>query len=233
MHRGMSDLSENIARVEDRIQKACKASGRLREAVTLVGVSKKHPVERLREAYDAGLRIFGENRVQEAMVKIPELPSAIEWHLIGHLQTNKVKAVIHSEFALIHSVDSGRLLLALEAEAAARGRVQSVLLQVNVSGEASKFGLAPEGLMPLLEAANGCHHLAVEGLMTMPPFTEDPENAAPHFARLRELRDRAAAESGYGLPVLSMGMSHDLEVAVREGATHVRVGTDLFGQRTS
>jgi len=227
----MSDLIENIAEVEARIQSACALCGRARDEVTLVAVSKKHPAERLREAYDTGLRIFGENRVQEAMAKMPELPASIEWHLIGHLQTNKVKPVIHCEFGLIHSVDSERLLVALEKEAGEQGRIQAVLLQVNVSGEASKFGLAPEALLPLLEKATQCHHLDIQGLMTMPPFTEDPEKAAPHFARLRGLRDQAAAASGFPLPFLSMGMSHDLQVAIREGATHVRVGTDLFGAR--
>ncbi len=227
----MSDLIENIAEVEARIQSACALCGRARDEVTLVAVSKKHPAERLREAYDAGLRIFGENRVQEAMAKMPELPASIEWHLIGHLQTNKVKPVIHCEFGLIHSVDSERLLVALEKEAGEQGRIQAVLLQVNVSGEASKFGLEADALLPLLEKATQCHHLDIQGLMTMPPFTEDPEKAAPHFARLRGLRDRAAAASGFPLPFLSMGMSHDLQVAIREGATHVRVGTDLFGAR--
>jgi pyridoxal phosphate enzyme (YggS family) len=227
----MSDLLENIAEVEARIQSACTLTGRPREEVTLVAVSKKHPVERLREAYEGGLSIFGENRVQEAMVKMPELPSSIEWHLIGHLQTNKVRQVIHSEFELIHSVDSERLLLALDKEAEAQGRVQKILLQVNVSGEASKFGLPPDQLIPLLETANGCHHVEIQGLMTMPPFTEDPEKAAPHFAALRELRDEAEQASGYVLSVLSMGMSHDMHVAIREGATHVRIGTDLFGAR--
>ena len=227
----MSDLFENLAEVESRIEKACLASGRDRQEVTLVGVSKKHPVERLREAFDAGLRIFGENRVQEAMVKMPELPSSIEWHLIGHLQTNKVRQVIHAEFELIHSVDSERLLLALDQEASAQGRVQPLLLQVNVSGEASKFGLPPDQLIPLLEQANSCHHVDIQGLMTMPPFTEDPENAAPHFAALRDLRNQAEKASGFLLPVLSMGMSHDMHVAIREGATHVRIGTDLFGIR--
>lgn len=227
----MSEIEQNIDRVEARIAEACARAGRDRGAVELVAVSKKHPAERIREAFDAGLRVFGENRVQEALAKMPELPGSIDWHLIGHLQTNKVKHAVQAEFALIHSVDSERLLVALEEAAAERGRVQAVLLQVNVSGEASKFGLAPEGLLPLLEVASGCHHLEVRGLMTMPPFTEDPEKAAPHFARLRGLRDEAAAASGFGLEVLSMGMSHDLEVAVREGATHVRVGTDVFGAR--
>ncbi len=227
----MQDISTNIAAVESRIQAACDAAGRKRDEVTLVAVSKKKPVDLLRSAHEAGLTIFGENRVQEALVKIPELPNGISWHLIGHLQTNKVKQVIHCEFELIHSVDSERLLLALEKAAEEQGRTQPILLQVNVSGEASKFGLPPSELLPLLETASRCPHLEVEGLMTIPPFTEDPEKAAPHFARLRELRDEAAEASGFPLETLSMGMSHDLEIAIREGATFVRVGTDLFGAR--
>jgi pyridoxal phosphate enzyme (YggS family) len=226
-----NDLNANIERVEERLAAACAACGRERGDITLVAVSKKQSADRVREAVEGGLTVFGENRVQEAMAKMPELPGSLRWHLIGHLQTNKVRAAVHAEFELIHSVDSERLLLALEEAAAAAGRNQPLLLQVNVSGESSKFGLAPEGLMPLLDCASRCPHLELRGLMTIPPFTEDPENAAPHFARLRDLRDRAAASSGFPLAELSMGMSHDLEVAVREGATLVRIGTDLFGAR--
>lgn len=228
----METIADNIARVEARIQSACDACGRHRDSVRLVAVSKNHPAERIREAVDAGLTVFGENRVQEAMGKIPELPGFLDWHLIGHLQTNKVKHAVHCEFALIHSVDSERLLRALESAAEEQGRRQPILLQVNVSGEGSKFGIPPEELEALLEAANACHHLEIQGLMTIPPVAEDPEKAAPHFARLRELRDRMALSSGYALEELSMGMSHDLEIAIREGATMVRVGTDLFGART-
>ncbi len=227
----MCGISENIEKVELRIRNACDACGRRREEVQLVAVSKNHPVERIREAFAAGLTVFGENRVQEAMGKAPELPGSLEWHLIGHLQSNKVKHAIHCEFALIHSVDSERLLLALEAAAAEQGRRQPVLLQVNVSGEGSKFGMSPEELPLLLERANGCHHLEVRGLMTIPPVAEDPEKTAPHFARLRELGGAAERESGHKLRELSMGMSHDLEIAIREGATFVRVGTDIFGGR--
>ncbi|MCC5849566.1 MAG: YggS family pyridoxal phosphate-dependent enzyme [Verrucomicrobia bacterium] len=227
----MQNLIQNIYAVESRIQAACDAAHRKRDEVTLVAVSKKKPADLIRAAYEAGLSVFGENRVQEAMVKIPELPNGISWHLIGHLQTNKVKQVIHCEFSLIHSVDSERLLLALENAAEEQGRTQPILLQVNVSGEASKFGLPPQELLPLLETAAGCTHLEVQGLMTIPPLTEDPEKAAPHFARLRTLRDEAAQASGFPLETLSMGMSHDLEVAIREGATFVRVGTDIFGAR--
>lgn len=227
----MEKIQENIDQVEARIAAACEAAGRSRDEVTLVAVSKKQPVTAIRVAADFGLTVFGENRVQEAMVKMPELPGGLTWHLIGHLQTNKVRHVIHAEFALIHSVDSERLLLALEQEAETQGKTQPILLQVNVSGEGSKFGVAPGALPGLLEVAAGCTHLEVEGLMTMPPFTEDPEKAGPHFARLRTLRDEVAVSSGFPLQVLSMGMSHDLEIAIREGATMVRVGTDLFGTR--
>jgi len=227
----MSELAENVEIVENRIRKACEACGRKRGEVRLVAVSKNHPVERIREAVAAGLTVFGENRVQEAMGKMPELPGSLDWHLIGHLQSNKVKHALHCEFDLIHSVDSERLMLALEEAAAERGRRQPVLIQVNVSGEGSKHGVPPDGLLSLLETANRCHHLEIQGLMTIPPVAEDAEKTAPHFARLRELRDLAAAESGYLLPELSMGMSHDLEIAIREGATFVRVGTDLFGRR--
>jgi len=224
-------LADNFAAVEARIASACAAAGRPRHEVTLIAVSKKQTAEAIRTLAEAGQSRFGENRVQEAMSKMPELPGSLQWDLIGHLQTNKVKHAIFCEFGLIHSVDSERLLHALEAAAAEHGRRQPILLQVNVSGESSKFGLPPDQLLPLLETANSCHHLEICGLMTLPPFTEDPENAAPHFARLRGLRDRAERETGHRLPELSMGMSHDLEIAIREGATLVRVGTDLFGAR--
>jgi pyridoxal phosphate enzyme (YggS family) len=228
----MNRIDENLQRVEERIQRACAASGRGRESVTLVAVSKTQPVERIREAVAAGLTLFGENKVQEALAKIPELSSALHWHLIGHLQTNKVKHALHCRFELIHGVDSLRLLDALDAAAAEAGLVQPVLIQVNVSGEGSKSGLPPQELLPLLEQAASRMNLDVQGLMTIPPASENPENAASHFARLRDLRDQARAATGFPLEVLSMGMSHDLEVAIREGATIVRVGSDLFGARS-
>jgi pyridoxal phosphate enzyme (YggS family) len=228
----MNRFDDNLQRVEERILRACAACGRPRASVELMAVSKTQPVERIREAVEAGLTLFGENKVQEAMAKIPELSSALRWHLIGHLQTNKVKHALHCRFELIHGVDSLRLLDALDGAAAEAGLVQPVLIQVNVSGEGSKSGLPPGELIPLLEQAASRMHLDVQGVMTIPPASEDPEKAAPHFARLRELRDQARAATGFPLEVLSMGMSHDLEVAIREGATLVRVGSDLFGARS-
>lgn len=227
----MASIPEHVASVTKRIAAACAAAGRAEREITLVAVSKTRPPEEIRAAMDAGLTVFGENRVQEAAAKMSELPSSLEWHLVGHLQTNKIRQALHCGFALVHSVDSERLLLAMNETAGEFGRVQPILIQVNVSGEGSKFGVKPEDLCCLLECASGCLNLEVRGLMTMPPFAEDPEKAAPHFARLRELRDQAQASTGFPLNDLSMGMSHDLEVAIREGATMVRVGTDLFGSR--
>lgn len=228
----MSEIAENLERVRARLQKACEACGRELSDVELMAVSKKKDVEIIREAVDAGQLLLGENRIQEVLVKQPELPGSVRWHLIGHLQSNKVKHAIHCRFECIHSVDSARIMHALNTEAAEQGIVQNILLQVNVSGEGSKFGIAPDELIPLLDEAGSCMNLNVEGLMTIPPLAEDPEKAAPHFARLREMRDRAAAETGFPLAFLSMGMSHDMEVAIREGATMVRVGTDIFGIRS-
>jgi pyridoxal phosphate enzyme (YggS family) len=225
-------MESNLEKVHERICLACEACGRSAEDVELVAVSKRKPVEALREALAAGQLLFGENRIQEVMVKQPEMPGSLRWHLIGHLQSNKVKQAIHCRFELIHSVDSLKILQALDAEAGEQGFMQAVLIQVNVSGEASKQGVSPEDLPELLEVANGCRNLDIQGLMTIPPFTIDPEEAAPHFARLRELQEASRASSGFELPHLSMGMSHDLEVAIREGATFVRVGTDIFGERT-
>ncbi|MDA3873987.1 MAG: YggS family pyridoxal phosphate-dependent enzyme [Kiritimatiellae bacterium] len=228
----MKSIAENLEQVQERIREACRACGRDAEDVELIAVSKKKEVPALREAVSAGQTLLGENRIQEAMAKQPELPGSIRWHLIGHLQSNKVKQAIHCQFDCIHSVDSTKLMLALNEEAGQQGIVQPILLQVNISGEVSKFGLSPEDLLPLLEQATRCMHLDVQGLMTIPPFTEDPEKAGPFFAALRNLRDQAANETGFPLTQLSMGMSHDLEVAIREGATWVRVGTDIFGARS-
>jgi len=229
----MTEVVEHLKRVSERMQQACDACGRAPEEVTLVAVSKKKEAALIREVFDAGHLVFGENRVQEVMAKQPELPSAIQWHLIGHLQSNKVKHAVHCEFDVIHSIDSEKLLRKINEESEAQGRVQRAFLQVNVSGEGSKYGIAPDRLESLLEIATGYHNMDIQGLMTIPPASEDPEKAAVHFVNLRELRDRAAASTGFALPELSMGMSHDMEVAIREGATLVRVGTDIFGARTT
>lgn len=220
-------FTERLVRVEQRIAAACEKAGRPRAGVRLLAVSKTKPPEAVREAAECGLRLFGENRVQEAQAKIPLCPDGLEWHLIGHLQSNKAK-VAAGLFQMIHSVDSLRLLEALDAHAET---VLPVLLQVNVSGEAAKSGMKPDEVAGVIEAANRMRHCEVHGLMTIPPFTPDPEKARVHFAALRTLRIRLEQETGTPLPELSMGMSHDLEVAIEEGSTWVRIGTDLFGAR--
>lgn len=220
-------FAKRLEQVEQRIADACVKAGRPRDSVRLLAVSKTKPPEAVREAAGCGLRLFGENKVQEAQAKIPQCPSGLEWHLIGHLQSNKAKVAVHL-FQMIHSVDSLKLMQALEAHAET---TLPVLLQVNVSGEASKSGMKPDEVADVIEAANQLSKIEVHGLMTIPPFTPDPEKARMHFAALRELRDRLQEETGTPLPELSMGMSHDLEVAIEEGSTWVRIGTDLFGSR--
>lgn len=223
-------LADRLAHVEKRIAAACARAGRPRDAVLLVAVSKTQPPEIVTEAAALGLRVFGENKVQEARAKIPACPSHLSWHLIGHLQSNKAGWAAEL-FDVVHSVDSMKLVRALDKATEAAGRTLRILLEVNVSGEASKFGLKPEEVAAVLELANACPRLLVEGLMTMAPFAPDPEKARPHFRALRELRDRLARETGTPLDALSMGMSGDFEVAIEEGATMVRIGTLLFGER--
>lgn len=225
-----TEFEDRVAKVQSRIEQACASSGRSLEEVTLMAVSKGHGPDQIEAAVQAGLSLFGENKVQEARAKIPLSPSNASWHLIGHLQTNKVKYAVRL-FEAIHSVDSEKLLAAIDQGAAAAGVTLDVFLEVNVSGELSKFGLSPDAVLPVLESATQMMSVNVVGLMTIPPFTEDPEQARPHFARLRTLRDEWREQSGFPLNELSMGMSHDLEMAIAEGATYVRVGTDLFGAR--
>ena len=220
-------FAERLDRVEARIQAACEKAGRGRGEVTLLAVSKTKPPEAVREANAAGLRLFGENKVQEAQSKIPMCPAGLEWHLIGHLQTNKAK-VAANLFQMIHSVDSLKLLEALENHA---NMTLPVLLQVNIAGEAAKFGMKPDEVAGVIEAANQMSKCEVHGLMTIPPFAPDPEKTRGHFAALRALRDQLQDQTGTPLPELSMGMSHDLEVAIEEGSTWIRIGTDLFGSR--
>lgn len=223
-------MADRLARVEERIAAACARAGRSRDTVTLVAVSKTQPPEVVAEAAALGLRVFGENKVQEARAKIPECPGHLAWHLVGHLQSNKARLAAEL-FEVIHSVDSEKLVRILNEAADEAGRTLRILLEVNVSGEASKFGLAPEAVPGVLEAANACPRLQVAGLMAMAPFAPEAEKARPHFARLRALRDRWAAETGTPLEELSMGMSGDFEVAIEEGASMVRIGTLLFGER--
>jgi len=216
------DVAGNVARVRERIARAARRVGRAPEEVLLVGISKLVDVERIRRALAAGLPALGENRVQEAREKIGALGRPVPWHMVGHLQTNKARDAVLL-FDLIHSVD--RLELARELDRRAAGRAAEILVQVNLAGEATKGGFAPDELKSALEALAGLSRLRVRGLMAIPPPVEHGEQARGWFRRLRELRD------GAGLEHLSMGMSDDFEVAVEEGATIVRVGTAIFGPR--
>ncbi len=222
---------ERLADVRDRIERAAARSGRRGAAITLVAVSKTHPVERILEAAEAGIAVFGENYVQEAEEKVAALPGAT-WHLIGRLQANKAGKAA-GLFSWIQTADSERILRALDRHAAERGRTLSVLLEVNLGGESQKAGAPPADVPALLSAASELTAVRVRGLMAIPPPFEDPEKVRPYFAALRELRDRLASPhgAGKGLTELSMGMSGDFEVAIEEGATMVRVGTALFGPR--
>ena len=221
-------IHKNLEIIEKRIVAACKQAGRSRDEVKLVAVSKRKPFEAVIEAAEAGQIVFGENRVQEAQTKIPMCPQNLHWHLIGHLQSNKAKLAASGLFRMIHSVDSEKLMRALDEYAATP---LPILIQVNVSGEGSKSGCSPEAAAGLIEAANRCSQVEVHGLMTLPPFTPDPEKARTHFSNLRKLRDELQETTGTPLPELSMGMSNDFEIAIQEGATFVRVGSDIFGER--
>jgi pyridoxal phosphate enzyme (YggS family) len=229
-------VAENIARVRDSIDAAARRAGHTPAEVTLMAVSKTFSADRIREAYDAGIRVFGENRVQEFAGKADFLHDlgAAEFHLIGHLQSNKASKAAEL-FQAVDSVDSFRLAHRLDEAAARLGKRLAVLIEINVGGEEQKSGLTPTSpeLEELLKAAPSFEGLQIRGLMTIPPYTEDPEGARPYFRLLRELRDRLASRNlpGIALDVLSMGMSHDFEVAVAEGSTCVRVGTAIFGAR--
>lgn len=223
-------FSDRLARVQQRMAAACARAGRPDHSVELIAVSKTHGPDAVAEAAACGLRVFGENKVQEGRAKIPLCPSGLMWHLIGHLQSNKAYAAVEL-FDVIHSVDSLKLLPLLDRAGDELGKRVRIFIEVNVSGEASKFGAKPEDVPALLETANSLSRLEVVGLMTMAPLAPEPEKARPHFRRLREFRDRWSVSTGTPLPELSMGMSHDFEVAIEEGATCVRVGTLLFGAR--
>ena len=230
-------ISENIAAVRERIATAGRRVGRSPEEIALMAVSKTQPPQHIREAYSAGQRLFGENRVQEFSSKAESLRDLkdAEWHLIGHLQTNKA-AKTAELFRAVDSVDSLKLAEKLNAAAGLLGRKLDVLIEINVGGEAAKSGVAPDSpaLEELLSNAPRLNALVFRGLMTVPPFTDDPQNARSYFRKLRELRDSIAARRLPALAMdrLSMGMSHDFEVAIEEGSTCVRVGTAIFGERT-
>jgi pyridoxal phosphate enzyme (YggS family) len=227
---GMSQIAENLEIIRHRIAAAAKRSGRSAGEVKLVAVSKTYPPEAIREAMDAGQRCFGENRVQDALPKIEALPSDLDWHLIGHLQTNKVRKVI-GRFSLFHGVDNTALALQMNRIAGESGVTANILLEVNISGEASKFGFDPTALPPALDELLPLPNLRIEGLMTMAPFSDKPEAASPVFEGLRKLRDALSAATGHQLNELSMGMSGDFEQGIAEGATIVRVGSAIFGSR--
>ena len=229
----MSTIADRLAGIRARIERAARSAGRDPASVTLVAVSKTFPLSSIREAYAVGQRVFGENRVQEALDKIGASPDlSIEWHLLGHLQSNKARKAAPA-FAMIQAVDSVELLRKIDAAAAEAGKAPEVLIQVDLAGESTKFGTPPDDVPRLFDAAATCRAARLVGLMTLPPAPETPEDARPWFRRLRELKDRWLA-SGVPAPMLrelSMGMSGDFEVAVEEGATLVRVGTAIFGER--
>jgi len=225
----MDDFSSRLEQIQSAMADAARRSGRDPEQVELIAVSKTQPDEAIQEAMRAGLTRFGENKVQEARGKIESLGRGL-WHLIGHLQSNKAKDAVRL-FDSIDSVDRLELAQEIDRRAEAMGKIQNVLLQVNIAGESTKFGCAPEAAHALSEAINLLPRLCLNGLMTIAPYAPDPEKSRPHFAGLRELRDQLEAETGLRLPVLSMGMSGDFAVAIEEGSTAVRIGTALFGER--
>jgi pyridoxal phosphate enzyme (YggS family) len=223
-------IGKNLEAVRTAISQAEQSSGRAPGTVELIAVSKTHPPEVIQSAFDAGQLLFGESRVQEAKAKIPQLPSKLRWHLIGHLQSNKVRVAL-ALFEMIHGVDSMALLDEIQSSAKRLGLFPRVLLQVNVAGESSKFGFSPDGLLLELEGISRIDRVEILGLMTIPPLSRRPEDSRKYFVLLRELRDRLENEFRFPLPHLSMGMSGDYRVAVEEGATLVRVGTAIFGER--
>lgn len=234
--KGFVSIASNISEVRRRIIDAAQRAGRDPDEISLMAVTKTQPPERIREAYAAGLRLFGENRIQEFAGKAEALRDLedAEWHMIGHLQSNKAGKAAEL-FAAVQAVDSLRLAQRLDSSAELLRTKLRVLIEINVGGEAAKSGIAPDSheLDELLLRASELQHLEFRGLMTVPPFTEDPQLARPYFRQLRELRDAIAARHlpGISMEVLSMGMSHDFEVAIEEGSTCVRVGTAIFGER--
>lgn len=225
-------ITENLKHVHERIASACQRSGRELSSVQLIDVSKTKPVDMLQEAYDNGERHFGENKVQELVAKYEQLPKDIQWHMIGHLQRNKVKYIV-DKVALIHSVDSVRLAEEIHKEAMKINRRVPILIEVNVAGEETKFGVAPEEVEGLLREIAPFEGIEVRGLMTIAPYVTDPEENRQYFNRLKQLSVDISCKNidNINMNVLSMGMTGDYEVAVEEGASFVRVGTGIFGER--
>jgi PLP dependent protein len=226
----MLSVAENLERVREQIAEAAVKSGRSLNDVELVAITKTHPVEKIRDAIAAGQILFGESRVQEARAKIPEVAASIRWHFVGHLQKNKIRHALPL-FEMIHSVDSLELAQEINRIAHEDGQYPRVLLEVNVAGEGSKFGFQPDKLGRQMDALLKLPRLSIEGLMCIPPLTERAEDARPFFVQLRELRGSLESDCNVKLPQLSMGMTNDFPVAVEEGATLVRVGTAIFGER--
>ena len=223
---------ENLKKVEEKIQRACERSGRSRSEVTLIAVSKTKPIEMMQEAMETGVNIFEENKVQEIVKKEVELPKDVEWHLIGHLQRNKVRQIA-GKVKRIHSVDSLRLAEQIQKEYEKIGEIADILLEVNVAREESKYGLMPEETEAVIREIANFPNIKVHGLMTIAPFVEDPEKNRIHFQNLRKLLVDINAKNidNISMDELSMGMTGDYEVAIEEGATYIRVGTGIFGSR--
>ncbi len=224
------DIAANLESITQRIRAACARANRDPASVTLVAVSKGQPPDRVRAAAELGLSLFGENKVQEGRAKIPLCPGRLHWHMIGHLQTNKARDAVRC-FEMIQSVDSLHLAAELDQQAAKAARTLPILIEVNLAGESSKFGYAPDQLLVELPALNDLKRLEIHGLMTLAPWTPEPEKVRPVFRGLRELKARCEDSLGAPLAHLSMGMTGDFEVAIEEGATLIRLGTALFGSR--
>ena len=227
----MNEIAANLERVRAQIAEAAKKSGRAIDQIELVAISKTHEAEKVRAAFDAGQALFGESKVQEARAKMPLLPSAARWHFVGRLQKNKIRHALPL-FELFHSVDSLELAQQMNRIAEEEGSRPRILLEVNVAGEGSKIGFAPDALQAQMQTLLDLPRLTIEGLMTIPPLAPEAETSRQHFIALRELRDRFTSEFQVALPHLSMGMTGDFVVAIEEGATLVRVGTAIFGKRT-
>ncbi|HEV3272085.1 MAG TPA: YggS family pyridoxal phosphate-dependent enzyme [Candidatus Methylacidiphilales bacterium] len=225
----MDNFPSRLAKIHDAIATAAHKAGRDPAEIELLAVTKTQPADVINEAIRSGITRFGENKVQEARGKIEELGRGV-WHLIGHLQSNKVRDAVRL-FDSIDSVDRADLAAEIDHRAGALGKIQNVLLQVNIAGESTKFGCAPDAARALAEAINAMPRLCLRGLMTIAPYSPEPEKSRPHFAALRRLRDQIETSTGLSLPVLSMGMSGDFTVAIEEGGTCVRIGTALFGER--
>ena len=227
-----TSIKENLIKLKEKIERAAERAGRDPKEIKLVAVSKTVPPSRILEAIEAGVSILGENRVQEADAKIEAIGHSVSWHLIGHLQSNKAKKAA-SLFEAIHSIDSVKIARKLDSYLEALGKKMEAFIQLNLGGEETKSGITEEELPTLLTEINKLSHLKVIGLMTIPPFLPNPEDVRPYFKRLRELRDEVNRKGipGIHLSELSMGMSHDFEVAIEEGATFIRVGTAIFGPR--